>query len=395
MSTSSPSNSPVHCYQVVCRFFTPVPVLSAPESSKSSDSSSFVPFGTPHYEKSFMVTPPSVPSQETSFIVNEIVGYIVNPYVIDGEYSLDMQGLSLTYKTHNVYGTLEGALARTGLVAIVPLITFYTGFPEDYLCRTAIKFVKLEDGTYRDPTVAEIHGDLFLEVENAKEDSGDESSSDEISEEKDMKPIVAKPWGLSKAYLNLVLRSELLEFADGSCRVHHYLMEARCPENYIEKFRQIPTAQAMIVIEYIYSDQISFDSVTVVGILRLSKALEMLNFARPLAMCLKWMSEWVSMATYGVSLTYADENNMAKTKTLITNLIHKDFQNFIGNKNRTRSIGAVLFQELIATYLGEYEELQITVPDSTYESDEMSIFVKRKIPINPGSLIGHCKSLAW
>lgn len=181
-----------------------------------------------------------------------------------------------------------------------------------------------------------------------------------------------------KAALNKMLSTTVkLEFADGAFLVNPFIMDQRLPtwDSAVSKaqFKKISVVQGILIIDYLYTDRIPFRQMCVQDVLRLLRALDITIYVSGLSQhCNSWLHTHLQLEEYSSTLLYANEHKLIKTSETITNLIHRNFLNFVAHES-ARELDAPLLCKLFLQRADDFTELKIAVPKSIFTADLKAI----------------------
>jgi hypothetical protein len=168
-----------------------------------------------------------------------------------------------------------------------------------------------------------------------------------------------------------------LEFADGAFMVNPFIMDQRLPywDSDVSKtqFKKISVVQGILIIDYLYTDRIPFRQMCVQDVLRLLRALDITIYVAGLSEhCNRWLQTHLQLEEYSSALLYANEHKLIKTTEIITNLIHRNFMNFVAHES-AGELDSPLLCKLFLQRTDDFTELKITVPKSVFTTDLKAI----------------------
>jgi hypothetical protein len=188
------------------------------------------------------------------------------------------------------------------------------------------------------------------------------------------------------AKLNEIQRPHSIVFLQSVIPIHPSVLFQRFPEAHTGKFKDLSEVTARKIVEYMYSDKINFKDISVDDIMDMIRVLHTIELDRLLALCHQGLKTTLGIHQYASALIFAKNHKLTRTIPLILNIIHGNIQEFIRRRDQVQMLGIDTFQEIILLSMYEHEELEIVVPDSTYESDLKEIKALMKTDISVETL---------
>jgi hypothetical protein len=222
-------------------------------------------------------------------------------------------------------------------------------------------------------------GAVLVTIMNAKSNSihamiaDAEQKNEQKRKEEKVEKRRQKEVELRNEILTILGQKFCLQFSDGGCMVHKIIMDHRCSgwEMYRHQIQEISTVQGVLILDYLYTNKISFNKMCVSDILKLLKALAQImkvDRGRPEILCNRHLKTLLTVEEYASTLMYSMENKLIETESVVRNLIHRDIKKFIVCDS-SRKLEPEIILELLQDSFKKYRTLRLITPDSTYQSD--------------------------